>query len=106
MAAARESASRRFLMFAADLRHSIHSDRKADRDIRARCGVQLSRFRRDQRAKTGASVDVDDRRSVCGLGLCACERRQWQLLAIIAYMPVFGHRRSYDEPSDDLLAAR
>ena len=56
--------------------------------------------------KQAQCVDVDDRRSVCGLGLCACERRRWQLLAIIAYMSVFGHRRSYDKPSDDLLAAR
>jgi hypothetical protein len=54
-------------MFDADLRYSIHNDRKADRDIRARCGVQLSRFRRGQRAKTGASVEVDDRISLCGL---------------------------------------
>jgi hypothetical protein len=49
-----------FLMFDADLRHSIRSDRKACRDIRARCGAKQSRFRRDQRVKTGASVDIGD----------------------------------------------
>ena len=67
-------------MFDADLRHSIGSDRKACRDIRARCEAQLSQFRRDQRVKTGASVGIDDRISVCGLRLYGYERQQWQLL--------------------------
>ena len=75
-------------------------------DIRARCGVQLSRLRRDQRAKTGASVEVST--IVCrsaSSGLCASERRRWQLLAIAVCLCAIGHRRSYDETSDDLLAA-
>jgi hypothetical protein len=41
-----------------------------------------------------------------GSGLFVCERRRRQLLANIAYMSVFGHRRSYDEATDDLLVAR
>ncbi len=60
-AAVCKSVSRIFLTFDADLRHSIHRDRKACRDIRARCGAQGSQFRRDQRMKTGASVDIGDR---------------------------------------------
>jgi hypothetical protein len=106
MAAARESASRRFLMFDADLRHSITAIERRIADIRARCGVQLSRLRRDQRAKTGASVEVST--IVCrsaSSGLCASERRRWQLLAIAVCLCAIGHRRSYDETSDDLLAA-